>query len=244
MYVIGHRGAPGIKRYGENTLTSFQRALECGVDMIEFDVRYARCGTIVVIHDGTIDRTTNGKGRVRDFTYNELREFDAGYGGDHIPSFREVCEIFCGKTRFNIELKERGMVGDVCSVLSRYGILRDARISCFDNDDHEISFNVPSWNELLAIPFPTQKGILASVRKLTHIGSNGYVAYAKELGAEFLHPAKEVATPLLIWRAHREGLKVVPFTVNGILLMRWFSFCGADGIFTDVPELMQKINPR
>ena len=74
--VVGHRGAP--RDEPENTLASFERAIRIGVDWIEFDLRKTRDGVLVVIHDETVDRTTNGKGLVRDMTFDELRELDAG----------------------------------------------------------------------------------------------------------------------------------------------------------------------
>lgn len=92
MKIFGHRGAPGFPRYGENTIRSFQKALDGGADGVEFDVRRSGDGTIVVIHDHTVDRTTNGTGNVADFTYGQLRKLDAG-DGEPVPRLAEVLEV-------------------------------------------------------------------------------------------------------------------------------------------------------
>src|SRR5256885_3658819 len=86
----GHRGNPD--EYPENTLASFRSAIELGVDIIECDVHMSADGQLVVIHDHTLDRTTNGTGMVRDHTYAQLRELDAGRG-EHLPLLNEFLEL-------------------------------------------------------------------------------------------------------------------------------------------------------
>src|ERR1700752_184488 len=105
MIIFGHRGAPGLPRVGENTPTSFRKAMRLGATGLEFDVRRCADGRIVVIHDETIDRTTNGKGRVADLPYDQLRRFDAG-GGESIPLLTEVLDEFGRQCLLNIELKD------------------------------------------------------------------------------------------------------------------------------------------
>ena len=96
MKVYAHRGYSG--RYPENTMLSFQKAAETGCDGIELDVQLTRDGTVVVIHDEAVDRTTDGTGLVKDYTFEELRKLDAGtikggrYGFCPVPSFEEYCE--------------------------------------------------------------------------------------------------------------------------------------------------------
>src|ERR1051325_7742856 len=98
--IFGHRGAPGYPRYGENTKTSFRKALECGD------------GGLAVIHDYTVDRTTNGRGDVRNFSYDELRQFDAGFG-ECVPLLSDVLDEFGARCLLNIELKDSGIADDV-----------------------------------------------------------------------------------------------------------------------------------
>lgn len=112
IYVAGHRG--WLNKYPENTIPSFMAAIELGVDQIETDVRITKDGELVLIHDETVNRTTNGIGAVRDYTLAELKELDAGsYMGKNfknvrIPTFREFFELIKDHPTLtvNIELKE------------------------------------------------------------------------------------------------------------------------------------------
>lgn len=113
IYVAAHRG--WSEKYPENTMTAFRKAIEVGVDQIETDIRITKDGELVCIHDETVDRTTNGSGRVCDFTLAELRELDAGirkgeeFAGERIPTFIEFMELVKDHPTMtlDIELKER-----------------------------------------------------------------------------------------------------------------------------------------
>ncbi|MBQ8344399.1 MAG: hypothetical protein IJY41_04355 [Clostridia bacterium] len=112
IYVAAHRG--WCSKYPENTILAFKRAIELGVDQLELDVRVTKDGELVVIHDSTVDRTTNGKGRVRDLTLDELKALDAGihkgeeFKGEKIPTFTELMELVKNHPiiTIDIELKE------------------------------------------------------------------------------------------------------------------------------------------
>jgi glycerophosphoryl diester phosphodiesterase len=101
--IMGHRGAPDAAP--ENTLRSFRRALAMGVAMVELDVQLTRDGRLAVIHDETLDRTTNGQGPVRNFTLAELKRLDAGQG-EPVPSPEEVFDVVKGKAHLLVELKQ------------------------------------------------------------------------------------------------------------------------------------------
>ena len=103
--IIGHRGARGLEP--ENTIRSFQKALELGVDYIECDVHLTKDGHIVLIHDHTLDRTTNETGDVNDYTFEEIRKLDAGKG-KKIPTLQELLDLVRGKVKIHIELKDTG----------------------------------------------------------------------------------------------------------------------------------------
>ncbi len=101
--IVGHRGAPADEP--ENTLRSFARALAVGVAAVELDVQLTKDGRRAVIHDETLDRTTNGKGPVKDFTLAELQKFDAGRG-EPVPSLEQVFDLVQGKAHLMVELKQ------------------------------------------------------------------------------------------------------------------------------------------
>ena len=112
LLVVGHRGSSGTAP--ENTIASFRQAIDAGVDMIELDVRMSRDYHLIVIHDKTVDRTTNGKGSVWSKTLQELKILDAGswfsarFGGEQIPTLREVMDLLPPKVGLNIEVKTDG----------------------------------------------------------------------------------------------------------------------------------------
>src|SRR4030042_4999738 len=101
--IMGHRGASFYEP--ENTLRSFRRALQMGVAAVELDVHRTRDGRLAVIHDATLERTTNGRGRVRDFTLAELQQLDAGQG-ERIPSLEEALDLVRGRALLLVELKD------------------------------------------------------------------------------------------------------------------------------------------
>ena len=107
MIKIGHRGAPGYEP--ENTLKSFAKAIEQGVDMVEFDIQLTKDKKLVVMHDTTVDRTTNGHGRVSRLTLAQLKELDAGQG-EQIPTLKEAVDFLKGKCQIYIEAKARKVI--------------------------------------------------------------------------------------------------------------------------------------
>ncbi len=129
--VVGHRGAP--MDAPENTVQSFQRAIDVGVDWIEFDLRETRDGVLAVIHDDTVDRTTNGRGKVRDMTFRELGELDAGIG-EKVPSLLQVVDLAKGRVKMDMEIKEAGIEEDVIDAINRSGITGQCMVSSFIHD--------------------------------------------------------------------------------------------------------------
>ena len=108
-WIIGHRGVPG--QAPENTLSGFELAISQGADLIEIDLHLSADGQLVVIHDDTVDRTTDGTGRVGDLSFDELRVLDAGswmsrkYYGERIPTFSEVLDLSANRVGIVVELK-------------------------------------------------------------------------------------------------------------------------------------------
>lgn len=139
--VLGHRGIAA--RYPENTLPSFEAAIRLGVDLIEFDVNVTRDGELVVIHDNTIDRTSDHTGRTRAYTLKELKTFDFSYRfpafrGTAIPTLREVLELVTSAAPdtllLNVEIKDMAheTVDQTVRMLREYGLSERSVIACFD----------------------------------------------------------------------------------------------------------------
>ncbi|WP_028608825.1 glycerophosphodiester phosphodiesterase family protein [Paenibacillus harenae] len=142
IIVAGHRGYKS--EYPENTLLSFRQALNAGVDMIEFDLRLSKDRVLMVIHDETVDRTTDGSGRVGDFTKDELKRLDAGgwlapeFEGLKIPTFAELCALLAAypDVLLNVEVKRspdaKEAADQAVSLLAEHGYLSRCVFTCFD----------------------------------------------------------------------------------------------------------------
>ncbi|TVY07929.1 glycerophosphodiester phosphodiesterase family protein [Paenibacillus cremeus] len=142
LVVAAHRGLKCS--YPENTLLAFQKALQAGVDMLEFDLRRSKDGVVMVIHDETVDRTTNGTGRVGDLTLAELKQLDAGgwfgkpFEGLKIPTFAELLELLRAypSVLLNVEIKSSPdavqAADQAVAMLKEYGDLPRCVFTCFD----------------------------------------------------------------------------------------------------------------
>jgi len=216
MIIFGHRGAPGYPRRGENTITSFSKALRCGASGLEFDVHRCGDGRLVVIHDDTIDRTTNGRGRVRNLSYEELQQFDAGFG-EPVPLLTAVLEEFGTRCLLNLELKESGIASDVKKLILERRLERHMIVSSFD------------WDELQQFPPEVPIALLSS--RLTNL-----VSAARDIHATAIHPRSDLVCGTLVSTAHDAGLSIHVWTVNDPAEMGHFRGLGVDGIFTDFPD--------
>ena len=221
MLVIGHRGAMG--HAPENTLESIQVALDMGVDWIEIDV-YAVDSEIVVIHDGTLMRTTNGFGRVMKQKLDYLRSLDAG-NGEKIPLLSEVIELVDGKVGLNIELKGPNTAGPVINFLDNH------LPSHWDKENILLSsFEHVQLEEAKKLNPTYKRAPLFWKNKIDH----DYVI--NELEAIAVNPWLPTVTQQMVNDAHAHDLQVLVYTVNkpaDIEKMRSF---GVDGIFTNYPD--------
>lgn len=223
---IGHRGRPGNSRYGENTVLSFELAIRAGANAIEYDIRKTKDGKLAVTHDDAISHTTNGTGKVSDYTYEELLRFNAGYG-ERIPLLEDVVRQFHERVFQNIEIKETGIAGEVLKILSGVkGIETGILVSAFD------------WNELTV--FATQEQIptalLAEEENIEKLGEYGFILRALRHGASAINPSFTATTPSLIALAHKHDLNVYPWTVNEKSDIECMKYMGVDGIISDFVE--------
>jgi glycerophosphoryl diester phosphodiesterase len=216
MIIFGHRGAPGYPRQGENTRASFRKALSSGADGVEFDVRRCGDGRIVVIHDDTIDRTTNGRGRICDLSYEQLQKFDAGDGAP-VPLLADILDEFGAECLLNIELKELGIAQDVKNLILERRLERHVIVSAFE------------WEELR--PLVPQIPIALLSSRLDNL-----ISAARDLHASAIHPRRDIVTGTLIAAAREAKLGVHVWTVNDADEICHFRQLEVDGIFTDFPE--------
>lgn len=213
---IAHRGASAYEP--ENTVRSFRRALELNADMLEFDVRQTLDGRLVVMHDSTVDRTTNGTGPVALKPLDELKELDAG-GGERIPTLEEVLELGSGKTGFVIEIKENGIEQKVISTIREYGLIGDVFIVSFKGVRlrmvKELDPEVKTGLILLASPNP--------------------VKLAERCGADAVAPFRWFVTKGLAHRARSIGLRLFTWTVDEPGRCQKLIDMGLSGVVTNKP---------
>lgn len=232
---IGHRGAAGHEP--ENTMRSFVKAIKLGADAIEFDVRLSADGKIVVIHDITLDRTTNGKGLVGSFTYNELRRFDAGRG-EKIPTLEQIFGVlgkgnpWDWKPSFHIELKETGMEKEVLSLIERYHLIDSVIISAFDMRERDFS----KWDDLFALKRSEPDLRIALLTQAQETFGIALDLSANPGKIYAVNPTRKIITQRMVENAHEKGVKIFVWTVNLPSEIARIKAMGVDGIFSDYPD--------
>ncbi len=222
---IGHRGAKG--RLAENTLESIELSLSFGVDAIEIDVHRCKSGELVVIHDFTLDRTTNGSGEITEYTLAELKEFLVE-GKYKIPLLTEVLDLIEGKCGINIELKGTNTAEITCAFVRDYVNNKGWAYSDFILS----SFQYSELFEVFKIDKNIPIGILskASVFEAIELG--------KKLKALAIHPSIGITTRDNVKQCHQVGFKVNVWTVNDLKSIARMMDFGVDGIISDFPDLL------
>jgi len=235
--VVAHRG--GSMLAPENTLVAFRNALAIGVDRIELDVHLTRDNVVIVMHDDRINRTTNGKGKIRDLTYEELAGYVAGCGfsekyiGEKIPSLDEALQLIGGQCTLLIEIKNPGNIYDglekqVADLICKF----DARSWCVVQ-----SFEYETLQRLHKIDARIVTGLLIdnpSYKKLQLDKKD--ISFLSEINI-----SRRFAGPENIARIHSLNKKVFVWTVNKPVHMQQLIKIGVDGIITDDPVSLKKI---
>lgn len=231
MKVYAHRGYRG--KYPENTMLAFQKAIETGCDGIELDVQLSKDGEVVIIHDETIDRTTDGKGFVRDYTLEELKKFNAGkikkgeYGFTPIPTFEEYCEwVKDFDITTNIEIKSgvfyyENLEEKTLEIVRKYGLEEKVFFS---------SFNHMSVHLLKKLAPDIKCGALVEYEDL---GNAGY--YCDKHGFDCFHPDQKTFLKEDMENCKKHGIEVNVWTVNGMGVLEKLYEWGCDGVFSDYP---------
>lgn len=222
MIIIGHRGSAGTAP--ENTLKSLEQAISAGADGVEFDVQACATGELVIIHDRTVDRTTNGRGFVNRLSFEELRRLDAGQG-EKIPTLREALDLINNRVEVYIELK-----GDLTSEKTAKLVNQCIKSGQYSADSFVISsFN---HNELLNFRnFNTDCRLAALV-------AHTPLAYAKAfrgLNTWSLNVKIDYCFRAFVRAAHKRGRQFLVYTVNEIEDRDRLKKMGVDGVFTNYP---------
>ena len=217
MHKIGHRGAKGY--VAENTLASFQKAIELGVDGIELDVHLSSDEKVMVIHDDTIDRTTSQKGLVNHFTAKELEQLG-------IPTLETVFDIVNQKCFINVELKTFETADKVVELIELYVSEKDWKyeqiiISSFD------------WNALQQVRFLNDK---IRIGVLTNTDLDLAIAFAKFIKAYSVHPYYHLLNAENVTKIQSKNFKVYPWTINELEDIIFVKSLQVDGIITDFPD--------
>lgn len=235
--VIAHRGFSG--RYPENTLRSFSEALKLPVDAIELDVRRTKDKVLVVIHDETVDRTTNGKGRVRDLTWDEIRKLDAGswksdeFTGEKVPRLEEALELINGQKVVFLEIKEPETTEQVIETIRRFDAFSWVKIG---------SFHPQAIAKAKKLAPEISSSLIGSAK----VGASDetFVEFFKEAlrnGANSITVNYAGLTPERIHYCHQRCIFVGTWTVNDAELAKRMIEMGVDAIASDFPDIVLKV---
>jgi glycerophosphoryl diester phosphodiesterase len=225
--IIAHRGA--LSYAPENTLAAFDLALQMQIRQIELDVHFSCDGHIVVMHDDTVDRTTNGSGPVADKTLAELQALDAGswfgvgFAGERIPTLGAILERYQGLLHLHIEIKARAerLSQGTADLVREYGMVDQVTIT---------SFQKTRLQEVRAYAPELPTGwLVAEV-------SDAVIMQARALGLTQICPRAHMVTPELVHRLHAEGFVVRAWGVADEALMRQVVAAGADGMTVNFPD--------
>jgi glycerophosphoryl diester phosphodiesterase len=239
---IAHQGAsadaPG------NTLAAFRLALEMGADGFELDIMLSTDGHLVVIHDDTVDRTTDGSGPVRQKTLAELKALDAGarfgarFAGERIPTLQEVFDLVAGNRAFvNVELKADSLKSDgleekLVALIRRYDLGERLLISSFNP--------FALWRvRRLAPDLPL--ALLYAESMPVHLRNRWFAFLSRP---EALNPSLRIATQEHVRWAKSKGYRLYVWTVDEEPEMRRLIALGVDGIITNKPDLLRQVLAR
>ena len=250
--IISHRGvcrtSPNSARSGENTIEAFKEGIsqleQFGYPQaIEFDIHLSKDQILVVMHDELVDRTTNGRGLLRNYTVAEIKKFNTGFRRK-IPLLSEVMDVFKeDNIFFHIELKESGLTGIVEKMVFARNLQARTMVSAFDYDDvdetDKDSQYYSSWADLCKIQARLPIAFLATDKKIKKMGGiKQYIKAAVTAKARSINPEAISVSEELVILAHRAGLEVNSWTVNNKETYNYFQAIGVDNVFCDNPSFL------
>ncbi len=222
---IGHRGAKAYVT--ENTIASIEKALELGVDGIEIDVHLCASGELVVFHDVTLDRMTNGTGEISGLTLQALKALKVK-DVHHIPTLEEVLLVIDQQCMVNIELKGVGTAKPTMQMILDFIEKRNWNpdlflVSSFQHKELEIAHTT---NPLIRLGVLTKASVSEAL------------TFATTINAYAIHPNVALLTKTNVQKAQSKGFKVMTWTVNDAIAIERMKDYGVDGIISDNPDLI------
>ena len=254
--VIAHQGGDGI--WPGDTMFAFERAVEIGVDVLEMDAHITKDGEIVLMHDETVDDTTDGTGWIEDLTLKQLKKLDAAHDwsiddgmtfpnrgqGIQVPTLDEVFEKF-PQMRYVIEIKltENPIDKPLCELIRKFNMQDKVVIASFHDEAMQ--------NFRIACPEVATSASRTEVRNFVLLGKaflSGFIVPQYQSIQPPFDPSESLGITIMTQRfireAHAKNIKVEPWTVNDPELMRQYIEWGVDGIITDRPDLMIEVLER
>lgn len=227
QYLVGHRGAAGLAP--ENTIKAFNKGLEVGADVVECDIQLSKDEELVVIHDHTLDRTTNKKGRVKDHTLEELKQLDAGEG-ERIPTLLEVVDtVLQDHRKLTVEIKGEDFA-TARRITEKFAkFIGQRNISA---DLSAISF----WFECLKLLKTSCPRIQTGILIAQEVSADTMLTWAKDVKADILCVAHNYITEELVEKTHTCGLAINAWTLNEDTVFDRMKNMGVDYLSTDYPN--------
>ena len=223
MLKIGHRGAKGYEP--ENTLIAFEKAIHLGVDGIELDVHLSSDNELIVIHDETVDRTTNGKGEVNQLSLKELKALKIENTAE-IPTLTEVLDLVNQRCFINIELKGIGTPKPVIQLIAHY-------ISEKNWDYNHFLISSFDWKMLEETHSLDPK---IKIGVLTEESIDNALAFAKNINAFAINPYYKLLSKENVILMQQNGFEIYPWTVNSKNAIQKIKSFNVNGIISDFPD--------
>ncbi|WP_192035580.1 glycerophosphodiester phosphodiesterase [Halomonas sp. YLGW01] len=267
--IIAHRGASG--HAPEHTWPAYEQAREMGADYLELDLHMSADGELMVIHDTTLDRTTDGEGKVKDFTLDELKALDAGawfnaahperaqdaYAGAELLTLDEVIDRYGSDVRYYIETKsperypelQRALV----ETLEAEGLVASGSvvIQSFSRDSlqqvHALNADIPLVQLVWYSPAEDGEGltewtgVTPAPAEITDADFQAIAEYAVGVGPNVVYDGEDVIDESFVKQAHANGLLVHPYTINDPEQMQRLLDWGVDGMFTNFPDRLRAL---
>lgn len=243
VLIIGHRGTRAYRP--ENTLISFRKAVEQKADYVELDVHLSKDRKLIVMHDETLQRTTDGQGKISEKTLDEIKQYRTKLGSQRVPTLEEVLKQFKNKTRFLIELKGKEPAESVCRLIKKNRLEKKV-IICSNSAEALLTSKKLLPNTKTALIYYATKTDLREYIFVTFslmifpITKSIILRRAAASKADYVSLAYPFATTSFIKKLHSSNYKVLAWVVNSRKVADSLMSKDIDGLITDYPDILKK----